>query len=83
MVKRAHYPVVYQGALRQVSAHVRAMGIDNADLAAGRDHIAHGNVCPAEEIERVTRELETLRKGVRAMNLLAGSLPGAGSKEKS
>ena len=32
-----------------------------ADLAAGRDHVAHGNVCPAEEIERVKRLVAAAR----------------------
>ncbi|MNH28124.1 hypothetical protein D3C79_882670 [compost metagenome] len=34
-MKRAYHPVVFQGAAREVGAHVRAMRINDADLAAG------------------------------------------------
>ncbi|MNI14839.1 hypothetical protein D3C73_681140 [compost metagenome] len=42
VVERAHQPVVLDGALGQVGAHVRAIGVQNADgaLAVGKGHQA-------------------------------------------
>ncbi|MOA44749.1 hypothetical protein D3C78_1670690 [compost metagenome] len=34
MVERADHAVAFQGALRQVRAHVRAVGVEEVDLAA-------------------------------------------------
>ena len=48
-------------AVGVVAGQVHGRGGRAADLAAGRDHIAHGNVCPAEEIERIKRLVAAAR----------------------
>ena len=42
-------------AVGVVSGQVHGRGGRAADLTAGRDHVAHGDVCAPEEIERVKR----------------------------
>ena len=48
-------------AVGAVAGQVHGRSGRAADLAAGRDHVAHGNVCPAEEIERVKRLVAAAR----------------------
>ena len=48
-------------AVGVVAGQVHGRGGRAADLAAGRDHVAHGNVCPAEEIKCIKRLVTAAR----------------------